>query len=250
MSPGLKRAALWLVIGVLIGGFMGAIFGGYAADLRGDIARYRMEKRLRAEPTNAHVYARANVELGDKTDKRLIIFGDSRAKGWSPVPRSSGLEALNRGIDGDTTAQMRLRLESDVIAIAPDLVLILGGINDAIAAAGSGERRAARIVAAAGTNLNAICARLETQGIEFQFFDIVPPLAPDAGDLALWGARVEPFAKAINKLVTAPGLPCAEHVLEIADLFIDTDGAPIAAHRRDALHWTPAAYRMLNARLP
>jgi Lysophospholipase L1 and related esterases len=64
---------------------------------------------------------------------RVVFYGDSitdawgRAKGTTFFP---GKSYLNRGISGQTTAQMLLRFRQDVIDLQPAAVLILAGTND------------------------------------------------------------------------------------------------------------------------
>src|SRR5262249_2765882 len=86
-------------------------------------------------------YAAANAELGrpepDKT--RVIFFGgsitdilsNSAAGGFFP-----GKWYVNRGISGQTTAQMLLRFRADVINNDPAAVVILAGTNDVAGNAG------------------------------------------------------------------------------------------------------------------
>lgn len=64
---------------------------------------------------------------------RVVFYGDSitdvwgRAKGTTFFP---GKPYVNRGISGQTTAQMLLRFRQDVIDLQPAVVLILAGTND------------------------------------------------------------------------------------------------------------------------
>jgi len=68
---------------------------------------------------------------------RLICFGDSITQGrigssYVDILRTAlpSVEVINRGIDGDTTYNLLLRLDDDVIAQRPDLVSIMIGLND------------------------------------------------------------------------------------------------------------------------
>ena len=68
---------------------------------------------------------------------RVIFFGDSITESWNlaglALPR---LEVLNRGISGETTAQLLLRFRQDVVALRPAVVHILAGTNDLAGNAG------------------------------------------------------------------------------------------------------------------
>lgn len=62
---------------------------------------------------------------------RVVFFGDSIAESWgtaNPGMFESG--TINRGIGGQTTAQMLVRYRQDVIELRPKAVHITAGIND------------------------------------------------------------------------------------------------------------------------
>ena len=82
---------------------------------------------------------------------RIVFLGDSITEDWitedwiredwiredwqdtisrSRAPRPAGREYVNRGISGQTTAQMLLRFRQDVISLHPAVVVILAGTND------------------------------------------------------------------------------------------------------------------------
>jgi lysophospholipase L1-like esterase len=63
-------------------------------------------------------------------EKRVIFFGDSITDGWRGDHFFPGKSYVNRGISGQTTAQMLLRYREDVIRLHPAVVLILAGTND------------------------------------------------------------------------------------------------------------------------
>src|SRR5262245_62874987 len=60
-------------------------------------------------------------------------MGDSITDAW-PQPRFGaffpGKNYVGRGISGQTTPQMLIRMRPDVIALKPKVVVILGGTND------------------------------------------------------------------------------------------------------------------------
>lgn len=65
-------------------------------------------------------------------DQGAVVFlGDSITQGWSDVGSSfPGLKVANRGISGDTTRGVLIRLQDDVIALHPRGVVLLIGTND------------------------------------------------------------------------------------------------------------------------
>lgn len=64
--------------------------------------------------------------------KRIVFMGDSITEFWSTIYPDffSGKLYVNRGISGQTTPQMLIRFSADVIALKPNLVVILAGTND------------------------------------------------------------------------------------------------------------------------
>ena len=64
---------------------------------------------------------------------RVVFLGDSITDSWfsdAESPFRAGKAYINRGISGQTTAQMLLRFRQDVINLRPAAVLILAGTND------------------------------------------------------------------------------------------------------------------------
>jgi len=61
----------------------------------------------------------------------LVFLGDSITQGWGDVGSSfPGVKIANRGISGDTTRGVLIRLRDDVIALKPRGVVLLIGTND------------------------------------------------------------------------------------------------------------------------
>ncbi|HIE98880.1 MAG TPA: DUF1080 domain-containing protein [Planctomycetes bacterium] len=62
----------------------------------------------------------------------VVFLGDSIIQGWGPNLRNffPELNVANRGISGDTTRGMLIRLNEDVLALKPSAVVLLMGTND------------------------------------------------------------------------------------------------------------------------
>jgi lysophospholipase L1-like esterase len=67
-------------------------------------------------------------------ERRVVFYGDSITDGWGRRPQTGeffpGKPYVNRGISGQTTAQMVVRFRQDVIDLHPAAVVILAGTND------------------------------------------------------------------------------------------------------------------------
>ncbi|MCH5215051.1 MAG: acylhydrolase [Muribaculaceae bacterium] len=63
---------------------------------------------------------------------KMVIFGNSITENWVKFHpaffEENGFKGC--GISGETTSQMLLRFEDNVVKTSPQMVLILGGIND------------------------------------------------------------------------------------------------------------------------
>jgi lysophospholipase L1-like esterase len=77
-------------------------------------------------------YGRANTQLKPAAagEKRVVFYGDSITDMWRLETSFPGKPYVNRGIGGQTTAQLLVRFRPDVIALAPQAVVILAGTND------------------------------------------------------------------------------------------------------------------------
>ena len=79
------------------------------------------------------LYKEDNNKIGlpKPKEKRIIFFGNSITQGWSSFTNYfKENNYVNRGISGQTTPQMLLRYNDDVINLKPYAVIILAGTND------------------------------------------------------------------------------------------------------------------------
>jgi lysophospholipase L1-like esterase len=94
----------------------------------------RLETRLKDWPALAR-YRDDNAKAiaSAKDEKRVVFMGDSITDSWDD-PKYGGFfpgkPYVNRGISGQTTPQMLIRFRPDVIALKPEVVVILAGTND------------------------------------------------------------------------------------------------------------------------
>lgn len=71
--------------------------------------------------------------------KRIVCIGDSLTYGYGAfaadawpyiASRRLGIDCINKGENGETTAGMLARFQKDVLELSPDGVVIMGGSND------------------------------------------------------------------------------------------------------------------------
>lgn len=70
------------------------------------------------------------LEAAGPVPGRVVFMGDSITDYWPLAQSFPGKPYVNRGISGQTTAQMLVRMFPDVIDLHPAAVIILGGTND------------------------------------------------------------------------------------------------------------------------
>ena len=74
----------------------------------------------------------ARLDVPKVNENRIVFMGNSITESWSNLYPEffSGKSYINRGISGQTTAQMLVRFRADVIDLQPKAVVILAGTND------------------------------------------------------------------------------------------------------------------------
>lgn len=77
-------------------------------------------------------YAKANAEVKppEKSENRVVFLGDSITDSWKLAEYFPNQPYINRGISGQTTPQMLLRMQPDVVAHKPKVMVLLAGTND------------------------------------------------------------------------------------------------------------------------
>nr|WP_319999511.1 SGNH/GDSL hydrolase family protein [uncultured Draconibacterium sp.] len=94
----------------------------------------KMNEMFRNDFANLKKYSAENETLGAPAEgeNRVVFMGNSITEWWGPYWNThfSGKPYINRGIAGQTTAQMLIRFKPDVVNLKPKVVVILAGIND------------------------------------------------------------------------------------------------------------------------
>ncbi len=171
-------------------------------------------------------------------DRNAVVFlGDSITQGWGGGLGAAfaGLKVANRGISGDTTRGILLRLQEDVIALDPAAVVLLAGTNDL-------EEGATPEVIAA--NLELILADLERHDANLPI--VLCQVFPSSGTQK----RAADKIKALNALYLAAAKKHPQVTyLETWPLFAGPDGDATAAEFPDLLHPNEIGYAKWAAAL-
>ena len=93
-----------------------------------------MAQKLQAQDwPNLNKYQKENLRLqNEPTPPKVVFMGDSITEFWSREAPDyfQTHDYINRGISGQTSPQMLVRFRADVIALKPNIVVILAGVND------------------------------------------------------------------------------------------------------------------------
>lgn len=195
-----------------------------------------MQQRLLDWPQLQH-YRAENAALAApvRGQPRVVFFGDSITEGWGRSGSAgffAGKGYLNRGISGQTTAQMLLRFSQDVIALQPAVVVILAGTNDIAGNTGAASQ------AMIEDNLHAMVALAKAHGIAVVLCSVLPvsdyPWQP--------GVRPAPKVRALNAALKQYAQSQKLVYLDYHTPLSNRDGGLDKALAADGVHPTPAGY--------
>jgi lysophospholipase L1-like esterase len=200
------------------------------------------DARLRDWP-NLTRYREANHSVGPVD---VVFMGDSITDSWA-TPRYAehffpGKRYAGRGISGQTTPQMVLRMRQDVLNLKPKVVVILAGTNDI--AGNTGPMTDEEIEA----NLQAMGELAQASGVKVIFSSILPtssyhlanPNAPPQTSL-------RPLARirAINEWMKSYAAAHKHFYLDYYSAMIDAQGMLKTELSADDLHPTAAGYAIM-----
>lgn len=224
-----------------------ASLAGNAYLLKSEEHERQATSAVRLDPAGAEVYASDRAAQAPPPARPvrpvLVFFGDSRALMWSPPPLPE-YQVVDRGIGNQTTAQILLRVDTDVTPLHPAVVVLEAGVNDLKTLPEFPSRRAA-IVAGCEANLRAIVLRLRAAGAT-----VVLATVFSIGHVPLWR---RPFwsddvaASVVEVNGFLRGLAGDRVALLDANAALDAGGHEVKpAYQRDYLHLVPAGYAALN----
>jgi lysophospholipase L1-like esterase len=234
------RIAWFVLAGLLV-----LSLGANALLVRAALTYFAGELAIRFDPAGLKMYE-ADRARDPPPGPVLLYFGDSRARMWNEPDSLAGFHVVNRGIGNQTTAQILMRVDSDVVPVHPSVVVLEAGVNDLKAIPQFPERRA-EIVAECESNLERIvnaCRRTGATVVVVSVFDI--------GDVALWRRPFwsDDVASAVRDVnaflprLAGPGI----HFFDAAPV-LGGPGRVQHEYQLDYLHLAPAGYRALDGRL-
>jgi lysophospholipase L1-like esterase len=235
-----RKSTMALMIALVASLTLNAIFALTAR-------HFYIENKLRAvEPTYADRHKAQNPAVRAKQGHQLItLFGDSRIANWHPMPDAEGYDIVNRGVGGETTAQMLYRFQPDVIALGPRLVILQAGINDLVAA-GLAPEMESRVYRNTVANIATMVAQAKSSGIRVVLLTIIPPAAPGFLRRLVWSDRIPKLVAEANRELVLLRSPPLVEVINTQDILQSASGAWKPNVILDTLHLAPAGYEALN----
>lgn len=181
-------------------------------------------------------YAEANRRV--KVPAHVVFMGNSITDHWWQADSLFFLDHnyLDRGISGQTTAEMLVRFRADVLDLQPKAVVILAGTNDVAGNNG--------YIAPEHTfgNIVSMVELARAHGIRVVLCSILP-----AYDFP-WRRGLEPAGKILrlNEMLKGyadqEGIPYVDYHTALKD---DRGGLP-AVYSADGVHPTPAGYEVMK----
>jgi len=170
-------------------------------------------------------------------ENRVVFFGDSITDSWGRNVGTffPGKPYVNRGIGGQTTAQMLIRFWPDVVALHPAVVVILAGTNDVAGTTGPATPEMIE------DNFRSMTAIAKQNGIRVVLASITPvghyPWKPDIQPV--------PIIRQLNQWLHEF---CIEQHLVYLDYYAamaDENGAMKPGLSSDGVHPTVVGYAVM-----
>jgi lysophospholipase L1-like esterase len=211
----------------------------YAAPASAETWDEQWSRRLREDWPGWKRYETENAAVRQSNQPVDIVFlGDSITEGWKdkqPEFFSSG--RLCRGVGGETTPQMLLRMIPDVCDLNPRTVHIMGGTNDI--AGNTGQMTAKNTQ----DGLTAMFDIASAHGIAVIFASI-PPAASFPWQPGLQTVpRITALNQWIQQFAREAGATYVDYYRELAD----ENGGMKPGLASDGVHPTAAGYRQMAA---
>jgi acyl-CoA thioesterase-1 len=171
-------------------------------------------------------------------EKRVVFFGDSITDAWARRPEQffPGKPYVGRGISGQTTPQMLVRFEQDVVHLKPAVVVILAGTNDIAGNTGPSTPQMIE------DNFMSMLAIARANGIRMVVSSILP------ADHYNWHPGVQPAEQIRAMNVRLKALCEREHLvyLDYYTEMVNANGGLDAELAADGVHPTAKGYAMMS----
>jgi lysophospholipase L1-like esterase len=178
----------------------------------------------------------ADVPPPASGEQRVVFYGDSITDNWGHGANFfPGKPYLNRGISGQTTPQMLVRFQQDVVHLNPAVVIILAGTNDI---AGNTGPETPQMIEDDFVSMAAIAKQ---SGIKLVIASILPAIAYP------WKPGVQPAdeIRSLNAWLKDFCSRDGDVYLDYYSSLADAQGGMKLGLSIDGVHPTPAGYAIM-----
>jgi lysophospholipase L1-like esterase len=186
-------------------------------------------------------YREANSHLGPPQagENRVVFFGDSITDAWRLDQYFPDKPYINRGIGGQTTAQMLIRFRQDVIDLEPKLVVILAGSNDI--AGNTGPMSLEEIEA----NYASMAELARAHNIRVLFSSVLPVHGYTPASQYTFPLRSPQKILRLNQWLKSYCAANGHVYLDYFSAMVDENGMLKKDLAEDGLHPNPAGYKIM-----
>lgn len=193
--------------------------------------------------TKRYAAENATVKPPAAREERVVFMGDSITDNMHNVqafgPFFPGKPYLNRGIGGQTTAQMLLRFYPDVIALQPKAVVIFGGTNDIAGNLGPVSLESVE------QNLASMADIARANNIKVVMASVMP-VCDLPGKTPMTIGRPPETILQLNKWIKEYAASHNAVYLDYFSVTVDDKGFLQAGMTADGLHPTAKGYEVMN----
>lgn len=196
-------------------------------------------------------YAANNSALARKGEKpRLVLIGDSRIAQWPAAAWPDTFEVINRGIGGETSAQLAQRFGADALALEADVILIQAGINDLVAASLMDPDQGREVARKTTETLRRIAGEASAAGRRVLIATIIAPARPDMFRLPVWDGSLADLVEGVNADLKSVPWPPGASLIDLSSVLVSGDKRTLDDEfRRDTLHLNATGYKRLTEML-
>ncbi len=170
---------------------------------------------------------------------RVVFFGDSITDFWKLPTFFPGKPYVNRGISGQVTSQMLVRMYPDVIDLKPAAVALLAGTNDI--ARNNGPTTAAMIE----ENVMAITELAQAHGIKVVLCSVTPIADYGRAKMSEASRRRKPDILKVNVWMKAYATKVGAIYCDYFSALADENGFLKPNISMDGLHPNDAGYKFM-----
>lgn len=198
------------------------------------------EEWLKLDWPNLKKFREDNAKVGLPTanENRVVFMGNSITIGW--INTDPGFFAnkpyIDRGISGQTTPQMLIRMRADVINLKPKVVVILAGTNDIAGNTGPSTNEMIE------DNLASMAELAKANGIKPILCSILPVFDYP------WKPGLKPYTRIIeiNKWMKEYASTHGMLYLDYYSAMVDDRPGTKAEYSKDGVHPNLAGYKVME----